>query len=123
MRKKRDLIEVFGYAPDDLTKEVRTLWQLGACPFINKACVKFNHDRSITYGTCSVTSAYGDVIICPNRLYADKYKSIRKVALDAFGSRSKFLLFDEYVEKRAQVNDCVVALGKNSGREVQIGNS
>lgn len=35
----RDLIEIFGYAPDDLTVEARSLWNLGACPFIEKSCI------------------------------------------------------------------------------------
>jgi hypothetical protein len=66
----RELIEIFGYNPNDLTKSVRTLWSLGACPFILRGCSKHNHDQSIIYGTCSVSSPFGDVIICPNRLYA-----------------------------------------------------
>lgn len=119
---KKDLIEVFGYRPDDLTPSVRMLWDMGACPFINKACIKFNHDKSIIYGTCSVTAgANKDVVICPNRLYANNYEVIKKVAVDAFSERLPFLFYDEYIEKRESVSSCVVALGKNSGKEVQIG--
>jgi len=120
MRKRRDLVEVFGYAPDDLSKEARSLWNIGGCPFVNKACIKINHDRTITYGTCSVTSPYGDIIICPNRLYADDYSTLKRVADDAFGN-IPFLLFDEYIQERGAINECVVALGKNSGKEVQLG--
>ena len=120
MRKKKDLVEVFGYAPDDLSKEARSLWNIGGCPFINKACIKINHDRTITYGTCSVTSPYGDIIICPNRLYENDYSTINRVAKDAFGN-IPFLLFDEYIKKRGNIEECVVALGKNSGKEVQLG--
>ena len=123
MKRKRDLVEIFGYAPTDLTQQVRILWDIGACPFINKPCIKFNHDKTLTYGTCSVTSPFGDVIICPNRLYANKYKVIRDVALDAFGNNNEILFFDEYIKHRGIVSDCIVALGKNSGKEVQLGNS
>jgi hypothetical protein len=122
-KKKRDIVEIFGYAPTDITEEVRTLWRLGACPFIGRSCIKFNHDQTVIYGTCSVTSPYGDVIICPNRLYDDNYATIRRVAEDAFTAEPEFLLFDQYLERKGQVPDCTVALGKNSGREVQIGNS
>ncbi|MBL4775563.1 MAG: hypothetical protein JKY87_05860 [Mariprofundus sp.] len=121
MRKKRDLVEVFGYAPEDLSREARSLWNIGGCPFVNKACIKINHDQTITYGTCSVTSPYGDIIICPNRLYADNYKILKRVAKDAFGD-IQFLLFDEYIKQRGNIKECVVALGKNSGKEVQVGN-
>ncbi|MCI5149291.1 MAG: restriction endonuclease [Candidatus Electrothrix sp. MAN1_4] len=120
MRRKKDLIEIFGYAPDDLTKEARSLWNIGGCPFINKSCIKINHDRSIIYGTCSVTSPYGDTIICPNRFYANKYETLKRVAKDAFAD-IPFLLFDQYIEKRGEVDECIVALGKNSGKEVQVG--
>ena len=36
MRKKKDLVEVFGYTPDDLSNNARSLWNIGGCPFINK---------------------------------------------------------------------------------------
>jgi len=120
MRKRRDLIEIFGYAPADLSKEARSLWNVGGCPFVNKACIKINHDRTITYGTCSVTSPYGDVVICPNRLYANNYETIKHVTNDAFGD-IPFVLYDEYIARRGDLGECVVALGKNSGKEVQVG--
>lgn len=123
MNKKRDLIEIFGYSPDDLTREARILWSIGGCPFINKSCLKINHDQSITYGTCSVTSPYGDIIICPNRFYVNNYAVLAKVSQDAFGDDIPFLMYDEFIEKRALHTDCIVALGKNSGREIQVGRS
>lgn len=119
----KDLVEVFGYAPDDLTPSVRSLWKLGGCPFINKACVKTNHDASVVYGTCSVTTAYGDCIICPNRLYERDYATLRAVAEDAFGEGVKFVLFDDYIRRRDESGAFVVALGQNSGKEVKIGRS
>lgn len=122
MRKQRDLVEIFGYAPDDITKSARSLWNIGACPFINKRCIKINHDQTITYGTCSVTSPYGDIVICPNRLYADDYSTIRIIGADAFPD-VPFYLFSDYIKNRAHLDRCVVALGKNSGREVQVGKS
>lgn len=121
--KNKDLVEIFGYAPDDLTPSVRSLWNLGACPFINKACSKSNHDSSIVYGTCSVTTAFGDCIICPNRLYERNYTTLRAVAEDAFGKEPRFVLFDEYIKLRNEAGPFVVALGQNSGKEVKIGRS
>jgi hypothetical protein len=78
-RPSKDIVEIFGYAPDDLSVASRSLWNLGACPFIEKPCTKTNHDQTITYGTCSVTSPYGDCIICPNRMYENKYASLKRV--------------------------------------------
>lgn len=122
MAIKKDLVECFGYSPSDLSREARALWNVGGCPFTNKACIKINHDQTITYGTCSVTSPYGDVIICPNRLYAEGYSSLVRVAESAYPG-IKLLMFDEYIKFRGKEEACIVALGKNSGKEVQVGRS
>lgn len=122
LRPKRDLVEIFGYAPDDLTDQARSLWRLGACPFTLAPCSKSNHDQTITYGTCSVTSSFGDCIICPNRLYENNYESLRRVAAENFGIDIPFLTYSEYVKTRATVKDCIVALGLSSGKEVKIKN-
>lgn len=120
---KKDLIEVFGYAPDDLTPSVRSLWRLGACPFTNRPCSKSNHDTSVVYGTCSVTSTLGDCVICPNRLYENNYATLRSASADAFGNDIELLMFDEYIRRRDEKGSIVVALGQNSGKEVKIGKS
>lgn len=121
MKKRRDLVEVFGYAPNDLTDTARRLWKLGACPYMKKPCTKINHDQTVTYGTCSVTSPYGDLPICPSRFYEHEYQTIRNVSHDAFGKEVPFYLFDEFVANRETFTEGVVALGNNSGREVQVG--
>ena len=118
----RALVEVFGYSPVDTTPVARKFWQLGACPFIGKACSKYDHTNTICYGTCSVTNTGQNVIICPNRLYADGYAAIRRVGEDVFG-KIPFMLFDEYIRQATQPGkllNCVVALGQNSGKEVKL---
>lgn len=122
-RPSKDIIEIFGYAPDDLSNTSRSLWNLQACPFIEKACTKTNHDQTITYGTCSVTSPYGDCIICPNRMYENRYASLKKVAYDAFGKDFEFLTYEEYIPRRDSLSECIVALGQTSGKEVKLGTS
>ncbi len=121
VRPNKDLIEVFGYAPDDLSPQCRSLWKLSACPFINKKCTKANHDGSVIYGTCSVTSAYGDCIICPNRLYERNYAALRTIAQEVFDASLDFFMFEQFIPLRDKLKCCVVALGQNSGREVKIG--
>lgn len=124
----KDIEEIFGYAPDDLTEQARTTWRLQACPFVGRGCIKYNHDRSICYGTCSISNrvakgAKETIIICPNRFYANNYATIRKVAQDAFGDNYPFYIYSEYVENILTVSNCVVALGRDSGREVKLGRS
>ncbi len=115
----RSLIEVFGHAPNDITSKARKFWGLNACPFIGRSCTKFDHTNTICYGTCSVSNAGQDVIICPNRLYADNYETIRHVSEDVFG-KLPFMLFDEYLKEENNSPNCIVALGQNSGREVKL---
>ena len=118
----RSLVEVFGYSPTDTTPEARKFWELSACPFIGKACTKYDHTNTICYGTCSVTNTGQNVVICPNRLYADGYATIKRVSQDVFGD-IPFLLFDEYIKEATKPGkslNCVVALGQNSGKEVKL---
>ena len=123
IRPKKDLIEVFGYAPDDTTTQCRSLWNLSACPFINKQCTKANHDGSIVYGTCSVSSPYGDCVICPNRLYENNYEILRAIVKETFGENLSFFMYEQFIPVREKVKSCIVALGQNSGKEVKIGTS
>jgi hypothetical protein len=122
-RPNKDIVEIFGYSPDDTGKTARSLWSIGACPFINLPCTKTNHDKSIVYGTCSVSTPYGDCIICPNRLYANALQVIKNVAEDVFGKNVPFLTYSEYVKNRKKHKVCAIALGMYSGKEVKVGRS
>lgn len=116
----KDIAEIFGHAPDDLSKKARALWSLNACPFIESPCIKTNHDKSVVYGVCSVKNINGDeVITCPNRLYADNYGIIRNVSQYIFPG-IPFKTYSEYVRQRGNHNPKVVALGQRSGREVGL---
>lgn len=124
----KDIAELFGYPSTSISVDSKLLWDTRSCPFTGTSCSKKNHDGSIVYGTCSVSSNEGDVIICPNRLYADDFKTLRAVSKDVFGSVG-FYTFPDYLKAkregaRALENSegVVVALGHNSGKEVSVGN-
>jgi len=119
----KDIVEIFGYAPDDLTQQARSLWNLQACPFTNSQCIKFDHTRTICYGTCSVGNKDIEVVVCPHRLYENNYATIRRVSEDAFGEPVPFYMYSDYIKNRSRAGKCVVALGHNSGREVRLGRS
>ncbi len=120
-RPTRDIAEIFGYAPDDVTQKCRKFWLLGGCPFTNLGCKKTNHDKSLTYGTCSVTAPGGDCIVCPNRLYADNFATLRRISDDAFGPSIPFFKYSEFLAQSKFSAEYVVALGMDSGKEIQIG--
>lgn len=123
VRPKNDIVEIFGYAPDDLSPIARKAWANKHCVFIGATCTKTNHDGSEVYGACSVTSIGEDCVICPNRLYSGNYQILVDVAEDAFGSGLKLYTYNQYTKLRAEGNlpVCVVALGQNSGKEVKLG--
>ncbi|MBQ9405295.1 MAG: hypothetical protein IJU37_00980 [Desulfovibrio sp.] len=122
-RPKNDIVEIFGHAPNDTSLECRSLWSAGVCPFTALQCSKTNHDKSVIYGTCSVTTAFGDCIVCPNRLYANSFNVLRNVAKDAFNEALPFYTYQEYMKHKADRGACVVALGMHSGHEVKLGQS
>lgn len=121
-RPGKDIVEVFGYAPNDTSTQSRSLWRIGACPFVQIPCTKKNHENTVTYGTCSVTTPYGDCVICPNRLYVDNFRVLRKVSRDAFGE-IPFYTYAEYVAHRDETAPRVVALGMHSGHEINLRSS
>ena len=106
------LAEIFGHAPADRSRDARMLWDTGMCPFTSTTCGKINHNSGLVYGTCSAKTGERTVIICPNRLYANKYNCIREVAEETFGGR-RMLMFNEYWEKRHRLasEDVVVETG------------
>jgi len=124
----KDIAELFGYPSDHISVDSKLFWETKSCPFTGSSCGKKNHDGSLIYGTCSVSSTEGNVIICPNRLYADDYMTLRKVASDVFGA-IPFFTFPDYLDAKRKKSlsisnkkGVVVALGHNSGREVSVGN-
>jgi len=120
MAKRNDIVEIFGYSPIDISVEAKAYWTSKKCPFVNAPCIKYNHDQTVVYGVCSVTSAYGDIIVCPNRLYANSYEVIRRVARDAFPSNLRFINFNDYSCNDVSLRDCIVAIGKGSGKEIRV---
>jgi len=129
---KRDIIELFGYQADDISAQSRQHTQTSTCPFTNSLCTKTNHDKSVIYGACSVTHGItkdpgSEVIICPNRLYAEKYKVLTDVITHAWPNSNLPLVvggtLEQLREKASIHQECVVAFGKSSGKEIAVKSS
>jgi hypothetical protein len=119
----KDIVELFGYAPDDTSDQAKHFFARQQCPFVKGPCSKTNHDQSVVYGTCSVTAGRGrEIIICPKRLYADDYAALAKVAKNIWGD-IPFVAggtIANLKEKAKTHQTCIVALGQNSGKEVTV---
>lgn len=125
----RDIVELFGYSPDDISKSAVKALKEAKCPFTKEQCTKTNHDKSIIYGVCSVTKgvkkkAGSEVIICPNRIYAGEYQVLTDAAKIVWGQPGASVVVGgtiaELQAKAKAVKSPVVAFGKNSGKEIQI---
>lgn len=122
----RDIVELFGYSPDDMSKESIASHGGKRCPFVGSACTKTNHDQSIVYGVCSVSKGVRkdselDVIVCPKRLYYDNYTIFKQVVQRVWGNGLSLIVGGTVTElKNAahSVDRPAIAFGQNSGKEV-----
>lgn len=113
------VIELFGYAPGDNSPAATVLRAEGRCPFVHGQCIK--HLRSgLISGACTLKPTNsGPVICCPNRMYAENYKILLEVAIDAFGDGMR--LCNKPADAVGDGND-VVVFGRHWGKELRLPN-
>jgi hypothetical protein len=124
----KDIVEIFGFSPEDSSPSALTIHNSKYCPFTKSQCIKYNHDKTEVYGVCSVSEGsiskpHSDVVICPNRLYADNYSSLQDAALLAWPQNLPFVIggnLDDLRSKAKVHNECIVAFGKGSGKEISV---
>lgn len=125
----RDIVELFGYRPDDVSPAAVAAWKSKQCPFTSGTCTKTNHNQTEIYGTCSVSSGVNqaegsEIIICPKRLYANKHALFNNVLESAWHNQSKSLVSGGTLaalkEKALAVENPVIAFGQGSGKEIAI---
>lgn len=127
---KNDIIEIFGYKPDDLGKESQKAWKKCHCTFVDKACTKKNHKDDVFSGVCTVSygtkkGGHFDTIICPIRLYAEDYLVLRNAAKLQWGNIKVEIggTKEELIERALNNKDKTIvgiAFGQGSAHEVSI---
>ena len=123
MAKK--IVELFGYAPDDMSAEAVQSRLQQACPMIGGLCSKQigSAGNRIRSGVCTIADAGGGpVVICPIRLYADNYELLSAVSKLAF-KVSKVTLVDgrQVASTPHPRNGYLVAVfGKGRGGELKV---
>lgn len=129
-----DLCEIFGFAPDDFTPPSIQQRATQHCPYLQgKVCIKHSHPQRggavVVYGSCSVVNAPSggtpeEVIICPNRLYANNYETLIACIRDAKADPSYPVFTIEEVTQRkaaaALPAEYGILIGQNSGSEVVL---
>jgi hypothetical protein len=125
----RDIVELFGYRPDDVSPAAIASWNSKQCPFASGPCSKTNHNQTEIYGTCSVSSGVNrtegsEIIICPKRLYANKHALFDHVLESAWPGQSKSLIsggtLTSLKQKANATTNPVIAFGQGSGKEIAI---
>lgn len=124
----RDIVELFGYAPDDTSESATRAWREKMCPFSERTCTKWNHDQSQIYGSCSVSMGISkhvgsEVIVCPTRIYASDYEVLKVVARSVWPDVPTVLIGGSATELRARLRgfrEAIVAFGHNSVAEVHV---
>lgn len=113
------IIEFYGARP--LSEESIKNAQDHQCPFVGDACIK---KRSNKLGACALQMADGNnIIICPNRLYANNFAVLKSIADEAFSIDSILVSARDYeVRKRsnALIGQEIIVFGKYFGQELGI---
>jgi hypothetical protein len=111
------VIELFGYAPEDNTPAAKFRRAESNCPFVHGKCIK-KFKSGLISGACTLKpTESGPVICCPNRMYAEDYKVLVDVAVDAFGPGMR--LCRKSADAICDGAD-VVVFGKNWGKELRL---
>lgn len=85
MAKK--ILELFGYSPGDSSVAARAAREQQTCPMVGGPCSKEigSKENRIRSGVCTIADKDGGpVVICPIRLYANRYALLSTVAKLAF---------------------------------------
>lgn len=113
-----NIVEFFGYAPDDQSSLAKSARKNRYCPFLDRQCTKTLNDGEIS-GACTLKpKTSGPVICCPIRLYANEYTILRDIAAIAFGAGIPLALG----ERASLRKNCVAVFGKGWGKELRLPN-
>jgi hypothetical protein len=114
------ILELFGFAPQDLSEEAEETRKALRCPFLQCPCTKLFHDNTPS-GVCTVQQIVNSepVVCCPNRLYDGDYRFLADVAKAAFGEGVKLLRGRE-VAQVSHDGRYVAVFGKRWGKELRL---
>ncbi len=114
-----NIIEFFGYSPDDLSEAAKDARKGRICPILGRQCVKTLSDGEIS-GVCTLKpKTRGPVICCPVRLYAKNYAILHDIAAIAFGSDFPMVPASALT---STLGECVAVFGRGWGKELRLPN-
>lgn len=115
--------EFFGYRAEDNSTNAKTAAARQICPFLGGQCTKIlSRDRMVS-GVCAVRQKTGgspSVICCPNRIYAEDYKMLHNIAVEAFGCDLHLYAGRTAVEKAKEEGGAIAVFGHGWGGELRL---
>lgn len=117
------ITETFGYATSDNSDIALAQRKSEVCPFLNKTCWKRFRNGGVVSGTCVVKAPMSEeVIVCPDRLYAENYRVLQDVTVEAFGPSMRLIGPSDIIATQGEKNR-VVVFGKRWGKELRVAKS
>ncbi len=114
------ITELFGYDPNDRSKAAVSARRNLRCPFLGAPCTKTLSDGTVS-GVCTIKPATSaPVVCCPNRLYADRYRILRDIAVDAFGAKARLVPGAQAIEEIEGDGNKIAVFGKRWGGELHL---
>jgi hypothetical protein len=114
-----NIIEFFGYDPQDSSPAAKKARAKKECPFAGGQCTKTLNDGKIS-GACTLKPrTSGPVICCPIRLYANNYQILRDITDIAFGPAMLLLPASKIAPGSGE---CIAVFGKGWGKELRLPN-
>jgi hypothetical protein len=117
-----NITELFGYSPRDQSPEAQKARKSLECPFLKRTCTKTLSDGTIS-GVCTIKPmTSGPVICCPIRLYANEYRVLKDVAVQAFGGGIDLVIGGDVGAYRASFpgKAAIAVFGKRWGKELRL---
>jgi hypothetical protein len=117
------ITEFFGYRAEDRSGVALKAAASGICPFLGKQCSKILSRDGTASGVCAIrqmSTTAPSVICCPIRIYAEDYKMLYAIALDAFGKMMNLYVGRVAVEKAKEENGAVAVFGHGWGGELRL---
>lgn len=112
--------EFFGYRSSDISEAALSTAARFECPFLFKKCTKLL--KMGPSGACALSNTQSSVICCPNRLYADNYLLLKRIALRAFGKPLNLYAGRVAVEKAKLEDGAIAVFGHEWGGELPLPN-
>lgn len=114
------IYEFFGYRASDISEVALDTAATFNCPFLHRKCTKSL--KIGPSGACALSNTSENVICCPNRLYAEDYRLLKRISRRAFDKSLNLYAGRAAVEKAKLEGGAIAVFGHEWGGELPLPN-